>query len=113
MLLKFARGDSYEKGFVLRNKSTKQPILTEFNEVYFTVKNHYDDDEYCFQKRMSDGNIVYDGQGHYTLFIYPEDTDGMAIGKYDCDIEFVKEYYKRTFAGELELTKEVTHVSNE
>lgn len=113
MMIEFARGDSYEKGFVLKNKSTHEPITETWDEVYFTVKKNHNDTEFQFQKRMTDGGIVNDGNGHYTLFIRPEDTNDMAFGDYECDIELKKEHYKRTFYGHLKLTKEVTHAINE
>ena len=113
MKLEFPRGDSYERGVVLRNKSTGQPVTDTFDEVYFTVKKKAADSDYLFQKRMTTGGISNDGNGHYTLFIYPEDTNSMAFREYDCDFEFVKDNYKRTFAGTLKLTEEVTHQNNE
>jgi len=109
----FARGDSYERGIVLKDRNTKQPILTAWDEVYFTVKKYHTDHDFKFQKRLSDGGIVYDGEGHYTLFILPEDTNRLAFGEYDIDFEFVKGDFKRTFAGVMKLTKEVTHQYNE
>lgn len=113
MQLEFARGDSYERGFILKDATTKQPILTEWDEVYFTVKKLSTDHDFLFQKRMTTGGIVYDGEGHYTLFILPSDTNSMAFGEYDCDIELKKDNYKRTFYGTLRLMKEVTHAYNE
>jgi hypothetical protein len=110
----FARGDSFEKGFLLKNKKTGQPITENYDEIYFTVKKYHTDHEYLFQKRMTTGGIQSDGDGHYTLFILPEDTNGLSFGKYDIDIELRKgELYKRTFSGTMELTKEVTHQNNE
>lgn len=114
MYISFARGDSYEKGFVLRDKRTKDFIITDFDEVYFTVKKRYTDKEPVLQKRMSENGIVNDGLGHYTVFIKPEDTEGLPFGEYDFDISLKKdENFVRTFVGTLELTKEVTHKSNE
>ena len=113
MEIVFARGDSYQRGFLLKNKKTGQPITETYDNVYFTAKKLYTDKDFRFQKRMSDGGIVSDGDGHYTLFIYPEDTDGLPFGDYDFDIEFVKDRYKKTFSGTLTLAKETTHADNE
>lgn len=113
MKIEFPRGDSYEKGFILKDKKTKQPIVDVFDEVYFTVKKTLYMDKYCFQKRMTDGGIVNDGNGHYTLFILPSDTDGMSFGDYICDVEFVKGDCKKTFVGTLTLTTEVTYAGDE
>lgn len=112
-VISFARGDSYEKGFQLQERDGT-PILTEFDEVYFTAKKNFKDRNYVLQKRMSDGGINNDGNGHYTLLFLPEDTNGLNFGEYDCDVEFVKgRTFKRTFEGKLKLTEESTHQNNE
>jgi len=114
MLMEFARGDSYERGFILKNKKTGQPITTAYDDVFFTVKKYYTESEVKLQKKLSDGGITYDGDGHYTVIIRPEDTDSLAFGEYDFDIEFAKGgTYRRTFVGKLKLLKEVTFRSNE
>lgn len=110
--LEFTRGDSFEKGFLL--KRGDMPVLTDFIDVYFTVKKHHSDHDFIFQKRMSNGGIINDEDGHYTLYIDPEDTNNMGFGEYDCDIEFRgNDNYKRTFYGKLKLNREVTHYYNE
>lgn len=112
MVIEFARGDSFEKGFILKDGST--PCTEVFDEVYFTVKKSHEDKDFLFQKRLSTGGIVKDEQaGHYTLFIEPEDTNPLDFGEYDCDIEFKKTGYKKTFYGRMKLAKEVTHYYNE
>ena len=113
MLIEFPRGDSYEQGFVLKNKSSASPVEEAFDEVYFTVKKLWSNRDYKIQKRLSTGGITYDGEGHYTLRIAPEDTNDLGFGEYDFDIEFVKGSYKKTFCGKFILSKEVTHQSNE
>lgn len=115
MKLEFARGDSYERGFLLKNKATGEPITDTFEEIYFTVKKYATDSEYKFQKKLTSGGIVSDGSGHYTLYINPSDTNGMQFGEYECDIELLKDSgeYKRTFFGTLVLTREVTDCNNE
>lgn len=114
LLIEFARGDSYDRGFVLRDKQTKEVITDEFDEVYFTVKKTWTDEEFKLQKRKSTGGITYEGEGRYTLHILPEDTDEMQFGEYDCDIEVKNDNgFKRTFYGRMKLTKEVTHEINE
>ena len=114
MKIEFNRGDSYERGFILKNKATGATITTAWDEIYFTVKKYNTDTEFLIQKRLTSGGIVDDGNGHYTLFIEPADTDGMPFGAYVCDIEVVEgDYYKKTFPGSFILNPEVTHVSNE
>lgn len=109
--IEMARGDTLEKGFVLQLGG--QPCTDVFDDVYFTVKRYHTDHDFIFQKRLSTAGIVSDGQGHYTMFIDPEDTNEMQFGEYDCDIEFKREGYKRTFYGKFRLAKEVTHYYNE
>lgn len=109
--IEFARGDSYQKGLLLKRGG--EPVTDTFEDVYFTVKKSYSEHEFILQKRMSTGGIVYDGNGHYTMFIEPDDTNGLSFGDYDCDFEFRASGYKRTFYGKLKLTKEVTHYYNE
>ena len=114
MKLEFARGDSYDKGIIFKDKDSGRVISTEFDEVYFTVKKSAGEHDYLFQKKKSEGGIVYDGEGHYTLHIDPEDTNQLMFGDYDCDIEVKNnDGYKKTFYGTLKLTKEVTHQYNE
>ena len=109
--IEFPRGDSKMKGIKLTQND--EPLETEFDEVYFTVKKYFSDSDYVFQKRKTDGGITYDGEGHYTLYINPEDTNGLPFGDYDCDFEFVVEGDKTTFFGKLKLSKEATHANNE
>lgn len=112
MQIELARGDSCEKGFILKSGDT--PSEDVFDEIYFTVKNSYTDKDYVLQKRLTEGGIVKDeAAGHYTLYILPEDTNQLDFKDYDCDFEFKKEGYKKTFYGKFRLTKEVTHQNNE
>lgn len=111
MNIEFARGDSYQKGFILKRNGTT--VTDTFDDIYFTVKHKFSDHDFILQKKLSTGGIVSDGSGHYTLFIEPADTNTLDIDQYDCDIEIVKDDYKRTFYGIFKLLKEVTHYYNE
>ena len=112
MTIEFARGDSYAVGFQLREKGSGTAIDEEFDEIYFTVKRVYTDKEYKLQKTLTGGGIISDGEGHYTLKFLPEDTATMPFGRYDIDLEFDRGDFVKTFAGELNLTKETTHSTN-
>lgn len=112
MKITMARGDVYSFNFAVYIDETKSSEVMD--EIYMTVKRHYYDEDYIFQKRLDDSGIISDGEGNYSVIIYPEETDSLSFGTYDFDIEIVKmPYIKRTFAGTLELTKEVTHRGNE
>ena len=114
MRIEFARGDDYQQGFIIKDKATGNAIIEPFDEVYFSVKKRYTDKDVKLQKRMTEGGIVDDGLGHYTLYILPGDTDDLAFGDYDFDIEFTRgDDLKRTFTGTLTLLREVTHSRNE
>lgn len=90
----------------------------DFDEIYFTVKKHYSDTNFLFQKRLSTGDIIKINTGDYQIRIEPQDTDNLIINRvgesYDFDIELrYEDQIKQTFAGEFVLTKEVTHAVNE
>lgn len=111
MQIEFPRGDSYEQGFLL--KRGNEPDTAEYDEIYLTVKNTAKDREFKLQKRLSDHGIVSDGEGHYTVYFEPGNTDGMEFGEYVFDIELRKDTFCKTFVGKLILTPEVTHRNNE
>lgn len=112
MKIEMARGDSKLQGFYLREYEDGPLITDEFDEVYFTVKRKYTDREIGFQKSLTEGGIMYDGDGHYTLTILPQDTEMLAFGNYDFDLEFNKGDFVRTFFGSFVLGKETTHGYN-
>lgn len=113
MTIEMARGDLESRTFRV-NGSNRSPFTDEFDEIYFTVKKFFNDKNYKFQKRLSDGGIVSMGDGVYQFTIMPEDTDGLEFGDYDFDIELVIEgEIKKTYLGVLHLGKEVTHHNNE
>ena len=107
-----ARGDLYAIPFGIYIDNV---LSTEaMDEIYFTVKKNYQDKDFVFQKTVTGGGIATDGQGNYVVKILPEDTNELSVGSYDFDFEIVKmPSIKRTFAGTLELTREVTHWYNE
>lgn len=110
----FPRGDRVSKKIAIREKATGELTDIEFDDIYFTVKRKYLNQEYNFQKRLSTGGIVKDAEGYYHLVFLPEDTDGLPFGEYDFDIELVKDgAIKQTTVGILTLTKEVTYATNE
>ena len=112
MKICLARGDLEVIPFAVYIDGVQEK--TSMDEIYFTVKKHYYDESEVFQKRLSDGGIESDGEGAYVLSLNPEDTESLPFGTYDCDIEIVRDPdIKRTFNGTLEISREVTHKSNE
>lgn len=117
MEIRMARGDRKSKLFQILQPDGQggtAPCTDPFDEIYFTVKKSYYDDEYNLQKRLSDGGITYLENGIYKVVILPADTDPLGFGEYDFDIEVEKNgEIKQTFVGKLILTKEVTYAGNE
>lgn len=113
MKIQMVRGDMLSRSFIIRS-SDKTPFTEQLDNIYLTVKRDENDRDFEFQKRLSDGGIYSLGEGRYQFTIQPEDTDNMSYGKYIFDIELVIEgRLKKTYVGELELTKESTHHYNE
>lgn len=108
-----ARGDIEKRQF--RITSNNEPLDTELDDIYFTVKQAFNKTDYLFQKRMSDNQITKVGEGTYQFVIDPEDTNDLKFGSYSCDIEIVslQNEIKKTFTGTLKLTEEATHAENE
>lgn len=113
MHISMHRGDRLTQSFSVRN-AEGSPFTEMLDDVFFTVKKSYNEKGYKFQKRLSNGSIITDGQGNYSFVIQPEDTNNLSFGEYDFDIELLKEgFIKQTFTGILELLKEVTYQCNE
>ena len=112
MKISMARGDLYTFTFGVDVDGVEQTTVCDY--AYFSVKKRYTDRDVIFQKKLSDGSILFDGAGTYTVMILPEDTEDLEFGVYEFDVEVVKtDSYKRTFTGTLELTREITHRNNE
>ena len=104
------RGDIRNIRFNVTSDGT---AYTDFTEVYFTVKSATTKRNLLFQKKLSDGSIVLDGE-YYSTRIESEDTEELEYGKYVFDIEVVKgDVIKQTTLGELTITPEVTFKENE
>lgn len=107
-----ARGDIETQRFFIYY--TEDEICTStINEIYFTVKSSFENREYIFQKRLTNGDITLLDDGSYQFSIMPEDTNNMDVGRYVFDIEVVGDGIKKTWVGKLILTNEVTYAENE
>ena len=107
----FPRGDTCPITFNLEDKN--QNVLSNFDEIYFTVKKSYSKDEVVLQKKLTRGEITY-SEGTYTLILLHGDTATLPYGKYVYDIQ-VKSgiYYKTVCIGNMTLSNESTWKSNE
>jgi hypothetical protein len=112
MDIAFARGDSFDIGFQIKSDEDEDAVTDEFDEIYFTAKHRYQDRDAVLQLTKTGGSIVSDGDGYYTLHIRPTDTERLAFGIYDIDIEVNRGEYCRTFPGTMTLLREVTHYNN-
>lgn len=113
MTITMPRGDIRPVNFFIYDANDALVDIA-FDEIYFSVKKSYLDKTPLFQKRLSDGGISSLGNGEYRFLIEAADTDNLRIGKYVFDIEVVKgTEIKQTSVGDLNLTNEVTFVTNE
>lgn len=110
--LTMPRGDIRNIKFSI-NDSTG--IIEEpFDEVYFTCKRGWTQQDFIFQKKLSDGTIIFDTEGYYHLAIESTDTSSLTYGEYVFDIQIVSgTTLKQTSVGQLKITEEVTFISNE
>ena len=90
-------------------------VITELPQnIYFSIKYDYNQDEFLIQKTLNNG-IEYDTKdNYYYITINPDDTEDLPYGKYYFDIKVVDNDYKNTIAcDELEITERVTSANNE
>lgn len=107
------RGDIRPVKFTVTNPNGNQSDIM-FDEIYFTVKRSFNDKNFVFQKRLSDGSIFISESEGYEFIIQPNDTDNLSVGRYVFDIELIfGDEIKQTTVGEFILTNEVTFASNE
>jgi len=108
--MEITRGDTHS--YYFQRKRDGEPITTEAENIYFTVKNNNYNEEVVFQKTIDD--MDFDENYYYHFTINPEDTNGLDYGDYVYDIEVKIDTYTRTIAkGILSITKEATFPKNE
>lgn len=113
MDFEFIRGDTFSFKFKLVDSADNILKLTGEDELYFTVKNNYNQTNIVLQKRYSNGDIVNKGD-YYFITLGHEDTAKLKYGSYVYDIELVSgELVKTLILGNIELTDEVTFKANE
>ncbi|MCI8575633.1 MAG: hypothetical protein HFI09_04100 [Bacilli bacterium] len=114
MKIEFIRGDTYS--FKFQRKLKNDEVISERpDQVFFSVKESYDDEECLFQKRLSNNTIIYDEtDNYYYITIDSEDTCNLDCESYVFDIEVIKDNVVKTLVvGRLRLLIEVTHKRNE
>ena len=82
--IKMVRGDTFSFGieYAFDDESSQ-----DLETCYFSCKKNPNDEEYIFQKSLSDG-ISKVSNGKYRVRVAPEDTDDVEVGNYLYDLEF-------------------------
>lgn len=75
-----------------RRNNNNEAITTTPREIYFSVKENYEDDKYLIQKTMTNGDIISNGNGEWQIRLLPSDTASLPFGKYYCDVKVIDEY---------------------
>ena len=112
--MEIIRGDN--KTFKFQRKDQNgNVILTQPDEVYFTVKKCCSMEAALIQKTLKAGTITFDkATGWYSFEIVPEDTDNLTYGEYGFDIEIIVGNKKKTIiVGKFIVKEEFTHACNE
>lgn len=110
--ISMTRGDTARFTFQ-RLDAEGEVILSEPDELYFTVKSSTQNEAFKFQKTKEDMEL--DGQGNWHFTVDPEDTNGLTFGQYYYDVEVIDaEGVKTTISiGNFVISPEVTYASNE
>lgn len=103
--MRMIRGDTLSFGVEYSfDDETSQDLET----CYFSCKKNADDEEYAFQKSLSDG-ISKVNSGQYRIRIAPEDTEDLEAGNYNYDLEIGLNDDKFTLLrGILRIDEDVT-----
>ena len=108
----FPRGDTCPVSFDIVDSEGNELDLST-SEIYFTMKKNYNTQDAILQKRKSLGGITVNGKTG-SLVLTHDDTAELSYGKYVYDIQIKSSTYVKTLAiGQITLTNESTHKSNE
>lgn len=109
--LKQTRGDTWGYKFQ-RTDTSKEVIMEAPDEMYFTVKNSFNDQTPVIQKTLDEMYMDESGYWHFT--ITPQDTDNLPYGKYVGDVErIIGDDVKTIAKGTFTLTEESTWALNQ
>lgn len=111
-MIGITRGDT--KVLKFQRKNEDGVIETEAKELYFTVKENSNKQNYLFQKTLDNGITFNTEDFYYRITINPSDTDNLYYGIYQYDIEVKEDNYVKTIdLGEFVIKEEVTFAGNE
>lgn len=109
------RGDTYFISFTLEDAD--QQILTPSadTEIYFTLKDSFNKEEYLLQKKLSNGGIIFDSETKKLIIeLTHTDTSNLEYSIYKYDIEFKENDYVKTLVrGNFRVGDEATWEANE
>ena len=110
------RGDTGKYKINLVNQNNSQIILGDGDQLYFTMKESYENKDFVIQKYIGNG-ITLGDDNKYHLLLNSEDTDGLDFKNYVYDVAVVigSEVKQKTTVkrGNFKIDYEVTHVGNE
>lgn len=101
------RGDTIALGVELLDEDGEL-ITDDLDEAYFSCKEDPNNDEYVFQKTLSDG-ITKVSTGNYTIRVAPEDTENLDVGTFFYDLEIhINDDVYTPLKGKLKLEQDIT-----
>lgn len=107
------RGDTFGQNVTIKN------CLKDLTEIYFTVKESYDNKEYVIQKTLTGGGITFldetEDTKKYNVCINATDSDSLKTNReYVYDMQLVAGTTKKTILkGTIIFEDDVTRTSNE
>ena len=101
--LSMVRGDTFSFDVVLSELDS-----SSIRSIYFTVKKKATDEAVVFQKSLGNGVTLVE-EGTYRVRVAPEDTDGVAAGRYSYDLQIgVENDVYTVLMGALKIVQDVT-----
>lgn len=80
-----------DKTFILTRKDTTGKIINTLpKDIWFTVKESYENKSIVFQKRLNHG-IIQSSDGTWNIQIDAADTAELKTGRYICDVKIIDE----------------------
>jgi hypothetical protein len=114
MDFEFPRGDTKRFKFQLKDSEGNILILSDSDQIYFTVKDNSRSTTPLIQKKIGSGIVYNSEDGYYYVTINPSDTNSLDYRSYGYDIELKStDLVKTLVTGEITLTEEYTFASNE
>lgn len=87
MEIKIQRSESTTLRFQRKN-GEGEIIFEQPNDIFFSVKKDYKDEDFVLQKKLSTGEIAFDSEtGWYRIALSPKDTAELDFGIYYFDIK--------------------------